>query len=128
MITKEELKNKDDEFLLELVNSAAGQTADFQKNFDADFSYSYLLDELKKRGAQNGWYFPNGTVKTDTIPLYASKESIRKSFTLSPSVAKRWKSAMEHIPFPSLALDAALNRFVDDIEAGRVQFELNLKK
>ena len=136
MMTKEELTKLSDVELFAMVQKSLGHTGkDFGEHMDCDFSYSFLTKELKRRGWENGWHKlrDNGDVtpeesQTDVVRLapVPLEKTTRKTFLVSTSVAERWNILATKLPYKTAATDAALNRFLDDYEAGHLKFELDV--
>ncbi len=56
-MTKEEVQQKSDNELLQMIQQAQGHTGtDFPDYMGCDFSYSYLTGLLRDRGYENGWH------------------------------------------------------------------------
>lgn len=56
-MTKEEVQQKTDAELLQMIQRAQGHTGkDFTAHMGCDFSYSYLTGLLRDRGYENGWH------------------------------------------------------------------------
>ena len=57
-----------------------------------------------------------------------SGTKIRKSFVVSESVGKRWDKFCKDIDCKSFPLDLALERFMSDVNEGRVEILLRFNK
>ena len=132
LITKEQCHHMDDAALLELVQHAQGHTKDFQTFMNCDFSYTYLTSLLKERGYENGWYHstnattPPSPEKT-TIPMKKSDSpTVRQSYLIDETTADEWRQFNKNVPFKTVTLGWALRRFMDDVRAGRIVFELEI--
>ena len=131
-ISKEELKTKSDQELLDMVAQSVGHTGkDFPEYMGADFSYSFLTSTLKDRGYENGWHKTSGSDRKAGEPerivmRKSDDDTVRQSYQLSRSVAKEWKEFNRSIPYKTVTLDAALKRFMSDARSGRIRFELEI--
>ena len=132
LMTKEELLTKSDADLLDMVNKAAGHTGkDFQEFMECDFSYSFLTTTLKNRGYENGWHKVDGTaVATQAAEVILMKksdaETVRQSYQIGKRVAAEWKEFNKNVPFKSVTLESAMQRFMSDVKSGKIRFELEI--
>lgn len=132
MMTKEEAQQQTDAELLQMIQQAQGHTGkDFKGHMNCDFSYSYLTGLLRERGYENGWYKASEGAIPDMKPSVVrmkkpEEHTTRKSFIIDRAVAEKWKDFNKNIPFPSVALNQALQRFMDDYHSGRITFELEI--
>ncbi len=131
MMTKEDIQLKNDEELLEIAQRAKGHTKDFSEYMHCDFSYTYLTDLLKQRGYENGWYkvsdVPSFTKCPSIIVLRnPQKELTRRSYTVDMEVADKWKEFNRNIPYNSITLTYALERFMNDYHCGHIEFKLDI--
>ena len=132
MLTKERLKEMPDNELLELVTKAKGNTGkEFKTHFKTDFSYSVVLGELRNRGYENGWYKAGDSAvvaqkKTEYIyleDLEASNGEVKKtSFDISKKTLERWRRMTSMISHKSKILELAMNRFMDELDSGKMDF------
>ena len=132
---KEDLENLTDDEIIMMIEKSKGntKTIDFQKLFNCDFSYTYLVKYLtEKRGYEKKWVRKdnekhinkNDNKKKEVLYMEKSEDTIvRKSYLLSKTVADEWKSFNEKIPYNSVVLDYALSRTMSDIKNGNVQIE-----
>ena len=131
-MTKEEAQQKTDAELLQMIQDAKGHTGnDFSDHMNCGFSYSHLTKLMHDRGYENGWHkVSEGSapiIKPMVILMKKSEETTtRKSFVIEESIAEEWKEFNQNVPFPSVTLGLALNRFMDDVRSGRVKFELKI--
>ena len=129
-MTKEELKTKTDEELLAMFKKAKGHTnSDFMEYMNCTFSYSHLRTQLKERGYEDGWHKVSndfcGVVprEPEIIVMKKSKgKTKRHVFLLEESIAEEWKKFNENIPFNTVTLGAAMRRFMDDVNCGKIRF------
>lgn len=130
-MTKEELQQKTDEELLAMIQKAQGHTGkDFQEYMQCDFSYSYLSTALKNRGWENDWHKVSESsfaLKPVTIRMKKSDdETVRVSYMLDKSTAEQWKRFNKNVPYKTVTLGAAMQRFMEDVRSGRIRFELEI--
>lgn len=129
LMIKAEMQSKTDVALLEMVEQAKGHTKDFQEYFHCDFSYTFLTDELKRRGYDNGWH----KLKTDDEPSIETRKNIiymtrptgkqkRQAVSLDDKTAEAWSAFIADFPYKSVVTAAALNRFMDDFNNGLIDF------
>lgn len=131
--TKEWCQGLSDSELLDLVKKAQGHTTDFQKYLNCDFSYTFLTNVLRSRGYEHGWYksgnsspIPSGIT---TISMKKTNEPIiRQSFMIEQGIAKDWKKFNQWVPYNTVTLGWALRRFMEDTQAGKIKFELDLRE
>ena len=124
----EDLPKMTDEELLKLLEDGKGHTKDFAEFMSCDFKRYDLTKELEKRGYAPGWHkegasIPSSTSHTTYIEM--KKTAVpkkRKTFTVSEETARRWDEFCEKIPYEMVATDAALNRFMDDYYARKIDF------
>ena len=131
-MTKEEVQEKSDEELLQMIQKAPGHTGkDFSDYMNCDFSYTYLTGLLRDRGYENGWHKTSEGVSPITKPTViqmkkSEEESVRQSYMIDKPTAEKWKKFNQHVPYKTVTLGWALRRFMDDYESGRIKFELEL--
>lgn len=131
-ITKDNAQQLTDAELLQIIQQAQGHTGkDFSDYMNCDFSYTYLTGLIRDRGYENGWYKSSEgsspIVKPAIITMKKSEgNTTRKSFIIDENVAEEWKSFNKNVPFPSVTLGCALQRFMDDYNSGRIKFELEI--
>ena len=131
-MTKEELQQKSDAELLEMIKKAKGHTGnDFSDFMNCDFSYSYLTTVLGDRGYENGWHKTSdgnaGKPKPTIIQMKKSDAMChRQSFMIEDSIAADWKEFNSHVPYKTVTLGYALSRFMNDYKNGLIKFELEL--
>lgn len=126
VLTLQHVRQMSDEEFQDLMNRAQGHSKDFQECFHANFSYTSLCAEARKRGFKNGWY-READVKSEAR-IYrlrpSGEETRRQSFSISDSVYQRWVSFSEGFPYKSVLIDTALTRLMDDVECGRIDFRM----
>ena len=131
-MTKEEVQQKSDYELLQMIQRAQGHTGkDFPAHMGCDFSYSYLTGLLRDRGYENGWHKTSEgsspVVKPTVIRMKKSDDgTTRKSYIADEVIAAEWKEFNKNVPFPSVTLSWALRRFMEDYRSGRITFELEI--
>jgi hypothetical protein len=131
-ITKEEAQLKSDAELLQMIQQSQGHTGkDFSDYMNCDFSYTYLTGLIRDRGYENGWHKTSegsSPVMKPTVILMkkSDDDTTRKSFIIDEAIAEEWKSFNKNVPFPSVTLGYALQRFMDDYNSGRIKFELEI--
>ena len=131
-MSKEAAQSLPDEKLLQMIADSAGHTGqDFGVFMGCDFSYSYLASLIRERGFENGWHRTSEgsspVVMPTVIRMKKSDEgTTRKSFVIDEDIAAEWKDFNKNVPFPSVTLGYALRRFMDDVRAGRIKFELEI--
>ena len=131
-MTKEEVQQKSDNELLQMIQQAQGHTGkDFPDYMGCEFSYSYLTGLLRDRGYENGWHKtsegPSPAIKPTVIRMKKFDEgTIRKSYIADEVIAAEWKEFNKNVPFPSVTLSWALRRFMEDYRSGRITFELEI--
>ena len=135
---KEDLEKLKDNEIIDMVEKSKGhtKTEDFQKLFNCDFSYTYLVKYLSdKRGYERKWvkkenvrgFINDENDKKEILYMEKSEDTIvRKSYLLSKSVADEWKIFTEKIPYNTVVLDYALTRTMTDIRNGNVKIEIRL--
>lgn len=127
VMTKEEVQTKTDDELFAMYSKAQGHTKDFQSYMRCDFSYSYLVSLIKKRGYEDGWHkVGEGDVpkpKAEWIQMNRPKGEVsRQTYKVPKDVAAEWKSFNEDLPYNSVVIGAAMKRFMDDYRGGLVKF------
>lgn len=129
VLTLQQVRQMSDEEFRELLDRTQGHSKDFQKYFNANFSYSSLNTEAKRRGFKNGWYRErNVESATEFYALRPSgEETKRQAFSISESVHTRWAAFSEGFPYKSVLIDTALTRLMDDVENDRVGFKAWMK-
>lgn len=141
IIMKEEVQGMPDRQILDIVDNAKGHTGkEFGETYGCDFSYNFLLNELKRRGYINGWYRPaDVNEKKEIITESESrnkeickvvvndepKDKIRTSVYVEPSVWKRWQLITAGMPGKAHVLSEALERFMRDVKSGTVCLSWN---
>ena len=131
-MTKAELIERSDEELLNLVDKAKGHTGnDFGDFMNCDFSYSFLTNVLKERGFENGWHKAIESTSVSTSPEVilmrkSNDEVVRSTYMIEKSIADEWKKFNENVPYKTVTLGHALNRFMDDYKAGKIKFEFEI--
>ncbi len=131
-MTKDEVQALSDSELLQMVQKALGHTGkDFTEFMHCDFSYTYLTGLLRERGYENGWHKTSEGAPPTLKPTIVLMEktgnpTTRKSFVMEEDIANRWKQFNENVPFPSVTLGCALQRFMDDYASGLIRFELKI--
>ena len=131
MITKNDMLNMTDMQLLELVENAKGHTGkEFQAHCDTDFSYSVLLNELRNRGYENGWYKPSSTIvepvkETEYIyleELEAHGRCVKTSFDIGEDTLEKWRKMTSMMARKGRILEIAMIRFMDSLDSGELDF------
>lgn len=120
-MTLNELKNMSNEELIKLANKVDNQTKAFKTITDAEFSYNTFINELKRRNLKRVYM----TSEKSVIDISKkTNKSYRQQFTVSDEVATRWKAftAEVNAPYPSVLLDAALTRFMDQYYNDEIDF------
>ncbi len=128
-MTKVEMQSKSDATLLSMAEQSKRHIEDFQEYFHCDFSYTFLTDELKRRGYDNGWH----KSKTDDEPSIETRKNIiymtrptgkqkRQAVSLDGKTAEAWSAFIADFPYKSVVTAAALNRFMDDYNNGLIEF------
>lgn len=130
-MTKEELQQKSDDEILQMVKEAKGHTGnDFSEFMNCDFSYSYLTSAISDRGYENGWHKTSAaasSIKPVVIRMCKSDEAVsRQSYMIEKSVAEEWKQFNKNVPYKTVTLGYALRRFMNDVKSGRIKFELEI--
>ena len=131
-MTKEEAQQKTDAELLQMIQQAQNHTGkDFYDHMNCDFSYSYLTNLIRDRGYEKGWHKTSEgsspVTEPATIPMKKPKGgTVRKTFTINKDVADSWLSFNQNIQFPSVTIEYALRRFMEDYYYGRIKFEQEL--
>ena len=139
MITKEQLKSMSDDEILELIRKSQGNTGKtFSETMGCDFSYSHLLDTIKRRGYVLDWYNPDWYhpgERTESIiddgehiniTLTKPKgEVIRRTYSLDKDTADRWSALTSNKPYPSTILTYALENFINDYCDGKITLLLD---
>lgn len=131
-MTKKEAQQKTDAELLQMIQQAQNHTGtDFGDHMNCDFSYSYLTNLIRDRGYEKGWHKTSEgsspVTEPATIPMRKSKGgTVRKTFTINKDVADTWLSFNQNIQFPSVTIEYALRRFMEDYYFGRIKFEQEL--
>lgn len=131
-LKKSELRKKTDAELLDLVQKSVGHTGkDFSTYMNCDFSYSYLTSLLKDRGFINGWYKPsNKTSSVKDVTIISMKksenETCRQAYMIEKSIASEWKEFNKNIPYKTVTIGSALQRFMDDVKSGHIRFSLEI--
>lgn len=134
MMTKEDLQNKTDEELLEMIEQAKGHTGpDFKDYYGCDFSYSFLTDTLKRRGWALGWHRvsadspKNAGVAMEKMVVALKKVECteRKVFTVPQDTAREWSTFAAGMPYKVPLIDAALKMFMRACQEGKVEFAIN---
>lgn len=131
IMTKEEVQMKTDEELLQMVKKAQKHTNNFAQFMGCDFSYTYLINLLHERGYENGWHrATNKTVhegKPEIIKLRKPEgATTRKSYIIEGDIANQWKEFNLNVPYPSVTIGSALQRFMSDYKEGRIKLELDI--
>ena len=127
MMSKAEAELLSNDELLDMVKKSQGHTgSDFQAYMNCDFSYTTLTGILKDRGFVNGWHLPSSDV-ADVVRLkrYANKP-IRQAFLIDEQVADDWKALCHALPYRSVLLSIALERFMSDLRNKRITIELDV--
>lgn len=131
-MTKEELQQKSDKEILDLIEKSKGHTGnDFSEFMNCDFSYSFLTTTLKDRGYENGWHktsdTPSSSVRPTTIKMRKSDEEVsRQSYMVEKNIAEEWKQFNKNVPYKTVTLGWAMKRFMEDVKSGRIKFELEI--
>lgn len=131
-MSKEELQQKTDEEILQMIQKAQGNTGkEFSEIMGCDFSYSYLTKTLRDRGYDNGWHKVSEAAvvapKPTVIQMKKSDDiTVRVSYMLDRSVAEAWKEFNQHVPYKSVTLGFAMKRFMEDVRSGKIKFELEI--
>ena len=119
-MTKEELRSKPDDFLLDLVKKAVTEHhtgKDFAETYSADFSYNFLRNELEARGWVDDWHKVTPTdAPTTTIEMHTIDKTTRRTYSISKETAERWSAFIADKPYTAILTDEALKRFMDDYE------------
>lgn len=109
------------EELIKLANKVDNQTKAFKTITDAEFSYNTFINELKRRNLKRVYM----TSEKSVINISKkTNKSYRQQFTISDEVATRWKAFVNEVnaPYPSVLLDAALTRFMDQYYNDEIDF------
>lgn len=120
-MTLQDLRNMSNDELIQLANRVDNQTKAFKTITDAEFSYSTFINELKRRSLKRVYM----TSEKSVIDISKkTNKSYRQQFTVSDEVATRWKAftAEVNAPYPSVLLDAALTRFMDQYYNDEIDF------
>lgn len=133
-MSKNQLQAKKDAELLAMVSTAAGHTSGtaFKQKMHCNFSYSFLTDELRRRGYRTGWYKADDTPinngqRPETITLHRpEKEGKRLTLTVSNTTAEEWHALIASVPFKQIVADEALERFMQDVKTGRIKLEVEI--
>lgn len=132
MITQNDLTKMSDEELLDLVKKAKGHTGtDFKEFCSTDFAYTTLLNELRARGYENGWYKQNGLTVSDQKKIefiyledldLTNGETKKTSFDVSSETLLRWRKMTSAMAHKGRILEIAMIRFLDALDAGEIDF------
>ena len=119
-MTLQDLRNMSNDELIQLANRVDNQTKAFKAIVDAEFSYSTFINELKRRNIKRTYIAPNKIIDISR----KTNKSYRQQFTVSDAVAVRWKAFIAEVngAYPSLLLDAALTRFMDQYYNDEIEF------
>lgn len=86
--TMDDLRAAADEALLAMYEQAQGDTANFQRNFEAEFSYTSLTKEIESRGYIRSYHKPHQPINV-IVPMYSKSEKLIAM--VDSETLKKWK-------------------------------------
>ncbi len=129
--TLAELRTAQPELLLEMFENSKGHTGkDFKDHFHCEYSYTSLRKEIETRGYEFGWHKVKDVphpAEQKTIELHRPESTVRRSYKIDGDVAEDWADFNKNIPYKSQSISAALRYFMEAIEAGKLNIEINLR-
>ena len=70
---------------------------------------------------------PRVTEEATIIKMRKPEEKVsRQSYMLEKSVAEQWKEFNKNVPYKTVTLGWAMKRFMADVKAGKIKFELEI--
>ena len=131
-MTKEQVQQKSDKEILEMIERAKGNTGNnFSNYMNCDFSYTFLTSILKDRGYENGWHKVTSSApsvaKPETILMRKTTDEVtRQTFMIEKSIADDWKAFNQNVPYKTVTIGCALQRFMDDYKNHLINFKLEI--
>lgn len=132
---KSDLEKADDQVILQLYYKAQGDTKDFTKHHNMDFSYSYLITELSSRGYEQKTVFEkdntiydktgprscaNKEQKSYQISIDMNEETVRKHLTMVESSGQKFAAFLKNKKHPYTHVTAALELYMRLYEEGKL--------
>ena len=70
---------------------------------------------------------PHAAQTVALIRMKKPKEAVsRQSYMVEKSIAEEWKVFNKNVPYKTVTLGWAMKRFMADVKAGRIKFELEI--
>lgn len=119
MKTFSDLRTAPDEELLQMYNDAQGDTDNFKKNFETEFSYTTLTNEIKKRGYVQGWMKQTNECINKSVKL--QKKTKKMLVDVTPECQKRYSEFISNKQFPYLYTTEALEDLMTKINLNQMK-------
>ena len=138
MLAAQALKKKSDKELIDMADlTTSVHVTDpkrFKDYFKVGYEYADVTSELASRGYAkvSRWEKQSQEKSTDGKEQVAihkpSEATIRKSYTITVTEAKKWKDFADPFPYPSVLLELAMERFISDVDSGKIILTFEHKK
>ncbi len=138
---REELKKFDPQRLIGIADEATrlhitSPDDDFKNHFKCEYVYRDVTDTLRDMGYKKVWTKVKDDDVSDKLPESKDRsdvqeynmrrpdksETVRKPITVGKEVYDAWKDIVADFKYPSICVDVAFARFIDDLKSGRIIF------
>lgn len=137
--SRQDLKETEDMVIMQLYYNAQGDTKKFTKSHNMDFSYSYLVSELKLRGYELKTVFAKGnTIYDETgsqscankeqkpyqVSIDVNEKKARKHLAMTESCAQEVTAFLENKKHSYIYVTAAFKLYMKLYEEGKVDSDI----
>ena len=132
--TLQDLRDAEDDVLLKLYDKAQGNTKEFTKQCNMDFSYSSLTREIKNRGYEQRWVKDQADLQKsdvkdpvsdiETVEVNVREERCRKNIPMSKSCYDEFNKFLGGGSNTYLYVTAALRLFMKLFIENRLHIEI----
>lgn len=123
--TIEQLRKASNDELKAYYEEAQGDTKNFQKVFETEYTYSTLTAEMKARGFVSGMYIPSDKTEVEKevfeIEIQRQGGNGSMNLTMTNECKERYKEFVGKYGDAFVHTSAALMLYMDLFEAGRLQ-------
>lgn len=131
----QDLRDVEDDVLLEVYDRAQKHTRTATKDYNMDFSYTSILQEIKRRGYIQRWVkeHPNPedskrrteVQNKENVKIKVQEQKCRKNISMTKSCYKEFDEFLKGKRNAYIYCTAALRLFMKMYKEGRVGFEID---